>query len=176
MSTDLFSLFGNLLGGTASLPYQRSVSNNLPFSDALFNAFQNRQGLFSSSPTVSGVKQATTALPFNQQLKGGGLAWSYDPAWMTGLPKPRPQGLAGALGGGHGHGGGWAPDDGPVHGGPAQPPVELEGGFGPVSPTSPMPAPLNGNGHWVWEWNREAPGTGKWVWQTNVVAGPGHPL
>lgn len=167
MSTDLFSLFGNLLGGTASLPYQRSVSNNLPFQDALFNAFQNRQGLFSSSPTVSGVKQASTTLPFWQQLGGGGMAWSYDPDWMTGPPKPRPQGLAQVLGGGHGGGGNNG--NGEVHGGPAQPPVELTGGFGPVSPTSPMPAPLGPNGSWRWEWNHEAPGTGSWVWINNTA-------
>lgn len=172
MATDLFSLFGNLLGGTASLPYQRSVSKNLPFQDALFNAFQNRQGLFSSSPSVSGVKQASTALPFSKELSGGGLAWSYDPAWMTGLPQPRPQGLAGVLGGHGGHGNG---GNGEVHGGPAQPPVELNN-FDPVPPTSPMPAPISANGHWEWEWNSEAPGTGKWVWKTNVFGGPGHPL
>lgn len=85
MASDLFgSLFGS-----AGLPFLKSTSPSLPFQDVLFNAFQNRQSIFSPSPT-SGTPGASAATPFHQQLSGGGLAWSYDPKWMTGLPKPAP--------------------------------------------------------------------------------------
>lgn len=158
--------FSNLLGGTASLPSIKSTSQYLPLQDTLFNAFQNRQSIFSPSVQASGSPDAAFSSPFGQEGLNGGLRWSYDPNWMTNAPRPaasayRAPTFAETLTGG-GHRG---PD---VHGGPAQPPVEFDPNSGtPHVPLSvpPMPAPLNPYGHWRWQPNGGGTGIpGEWVW------------
>lgn len=81
--------------GAAGQPWLKSTSKNLPFQEVLLNAFDNRQSIFSPSPTASGSPDARAATPFYKDLTGGGLAWSYDPNWWTGLQQN-------AIGGGNG--------------------------------------------------------------------------
>ncbi len=166
---DFLSGFSNLLGGTASLPYLKSTSENLPFQDALFNAFQNRQSIFAPTVAASGSPDARGSTPFFNELSGGGLQWSYDPNWLTGLPHPAAKQeqffpTPEPTGGG---GGGRGPAD--VHGGP----VDILR-FDPTPPQkTPMPAPLDPYGSWVWQWDSENPGQGQWIWTAGNRTGGG---
>lgn len=184
MATDLSSLFGglfgdsfaNMLGGTASLPRIQSTSQYLPLQDTLFNAFQNRQNIFAPSVAASGSYDASFASPFGQEGDNGGLRWSYDPNWMTGIPHPAAAqsygapSLAETLTGG----GGGRRSGAEVHGGPAQPPIE----WSPTDPLGnlqqpPMPAPISPNGHWQWQANGGGTGIpGQWIWVDNPGVQP----
>lgn len=155
--------FGDLFGGfgSAGLPWLKSTSQNVPMQDWLFNAFQNRQSIFSPSPT-SGTPGAAAATPFYQQLSGGGLAWSYDPNWMTSAPKPpvlpqtfsyEPTPLAEVL----------APRKPRPAGSDPYPPLtdpdeweRTKGDRIPFLPRKPAPPPGR-TGDWQWS-------NGAWVW------------
>lgn len=157
--------FSNLLGGTASLPNIKSTAPGLPLQDVLFNAFQNRQSIFSPSVKASGSPDATFGrAPMFQEGLGGGLRWSYDPNWLTGIPQAGP----------------FVPQRERVYGGledvlsPMRRPATVE----PVAPVvtappttgwpgndivPPMPPPMNPNGHWKWLPNAGR-GKGEWIW------------
>lgn len=169
MST--FAPMGGLPAGQVTQPGEGGLK------DVLFNMFKKRQGGFG------GVGGTGTELPgFPQQtpdagmLPGGGLAYGFiDPNWFKDIipevPRNTMADVLTAINKKKKKSG--DPDDGLVHGGPAQPPIEWD----PNDPLGnlqmpPMPPPLGAGGHWFWERGGGGSGEpGRWVW---IPGNPNH--
>lgn len=121
-----FADFGSFLGD----PFTQRPG--LSLQELLMDMFSNRENIFA--PT----SLADQTFPFFKELTGGGLEWSYDPNWLTGIPRPRPESsgpsIFDVVTGGGGRRGGHD-----VHGRPAQDPIEFDGDLTAPPPGPPWP-------------------------------------